>query len=73
LQTLVNTLDASGLLHGRDYKVWSAHWTGKQHLCSSACTPGLKIKSDATQYRTNYQDPLGRNIDTSYCSEGFFA
>lgn len=67
-QNLVNKLDASGLRYGKDYLLWSAHYTSKQHFCSSACTAGLKVKAHATQYKST----TSPNLDTSICSSEFF-
>ena len=67
-QSLVNKLDASGLRYGKDYLLWSAHYTSKQHFCSASCTPGLRVKAHATQYK-NTSKP---NLDTSICSPAFF-
>lgn len=69
VQGLVNELDASGLRLGKDFKVWSAHYTGKAHLCSPKCGFGIKFTADATQYTDK---ALGRNLDASRTREGFF-
>lgn len=70
LQALVDILSAAGLQHGRDYRVWSAHYTFKRHRCSPQCGFGIKITADATQYSDK---ALGRNLDVSVCSPEFFS
>lgn len=67
-QGLVNLLGKSGLVYGKDYKLWCAHYTGKQHICSPKCGLGLKVTAAATQYTDK---ALGRNLDASYCSPTF--
>lgn len=68
-QGLVNLLNASGLRYGKDYLLWSAHYTGKRHICSPKCGLGLKVTAHATQYDDK---ALGRNLDVSVCSPLFF-
>ena len=69
-QSLVNLLDASGLKYGIDYKLWSAHYNFKAHICSPKCGLRLKVTAHATQYTDK---ALGRNLDASLCSANFFA
>ena len=51
-----------------EIRVWTAHYTDKQHLCSKRCGFGT-LNADATQY-TNHA--LGRNLDASVCAASFF-
>lgn len=69
---LVAILAKADLKHGRDYKLWSAHYTGKPHRCSPAGKCGFKlpVEADATQYTDK---ALGRNLDASLCAPDFFA
>lgn len=50
-------------------RLWTAHYTFKPHLCSSSCGFG-DLKADATQYSDH---ALGKNLDASLCSAGFFS
>jgi len=69
LQGLVNLLAEHGLKHGRDYLLWSAHYTFHPHLCSSVCGFGIRVTADATQWTDH---AFGRSLDQSLCSPGFF-
>jgi hypothetical protein len=51
-------------------RLWTAHYTHKPHLCDSSCWHGFRGRADATQYTDR---ALGRNLDASLCSDGFFA
>lgn len=68
VQPLVNKLDASGLRYGKDYQLWSAHYTGIQHFCGPGCGYGIKVRAHATQFKTS----TSPNLDTSICSAEFF-
>lgn len=68
-QILVNTLAKAGLQHGRDYKLWTAHYNFKRHRCTHRCGYGLTIKADATQYSDH---ALNLNLDESVCGAHFF-
>ena len=56
---LNKTMGDAGI-HRSDYRIWSAHYVGSQHL-DEGC--------DATQYTDK---ALGRNLDASLCSGSFF-
>ena len=64
---ILRTLEKAGI-HRSQVRVWTAHYTFKPHLCSAACGFG-DLKADATQYSDH---ALGRNLDASLCSAGFF-
>ena len=68
-QNLVNALTAAGLRYGVDYRYWSAHYTYKPHLCSSACGFGFKGIAHATQWTDKAG---GKSLDESLCSAEFF-
>lgn len=68
-QSLVNALTAAGLVYGVDYLWWSAHYTGKPHLCSSTCGFQLKVIAHATQWTDKAG---GKSLDESLCSAEFF-
>ena len=70
-QKLVDTCTKAGLVYGKDYLWWSAHYNvdlGK-HLCGPGCGFGLKVHAHATQFTDK---ALGRSLDESVCSPGFF-
>jgi hypothetical protein len=71
-----SSLEAAGL-HIGDVRIWTAHYTGKPHLCSSQCGFGHDPNrhADATQWGTPGELPApyaGRNIDVSETSATFF-
>lgn len=68
-QNLVDALTKAGLEYGKDYLYWSAHYTGKPHLCSSKCGFGFKGIAHATQWTDMVN---GKNLDESLCSAAFF-
>lgn len=70
VQHLVNLLDGNGLRYGKDYLLWSAHYTGKPHFCSPKCGFGIKVKAHATQFTDR---AMGRSLDESICSPEFFS
>jgi hypothetical protein len=70
LQGLVNLLAAHGLKHGRDYLIWSAHYTFHPHFCSPACGFGIRVTADATQWTDH---AFGRSLDQSLCQRTIFS
>lgn len=64
---LLDLLDASGIKR-TDIRLWTAHYTGRPHLCDATCGFRLRTTADATQYTNN---ALGRSLDASLCSAGF--
>lgn len=65
---LVATMARAG--YKRDqYLLWTAHYTGHAHLCSSACGFGITTTADATQWTDK---ALGRSLDQSLLSPVFF-
>lgn len=70
------SLHAAGL-HPADVRLWTAHYTGREHLCSSECGFGDKPTdhADATQWTDPSTAPApfkGRNIDVSAVANDFF-
>lgn len=74
---IMASLAGAGLKR-RDVRIWTAHYTGHAHLCSSACGFGIKGAADATQWgsqqepgslRPPYKD---RVIDVSLTTPDFF-
>lgn len=66
-RALIAAMDSIGV-HRSQYKLWSAHYTHKPHICDKNCGFG-NVQADATQY-TNHA--LGRTLDASLCSDSFF-
>jgi len=64
---LLEALEKAGLKRTQ-FRLWTAHYTNKQHCCSAAC--GYDVGADATQWSPH---ALGRNLDVSLCAPGFFA
>jgi hypothetical protein len=69
-QTLITALTDAGYVYGKDYRWWSAHYTGQPHLCGPACWPGLQYTAHATQWTDKAG---GKSLDESVCSAEFFA
>lgn len=68
LQALVDTMSAAGVKRD-EYMLWSAHYTGKAHICGpSSC--GSKVQADATQWTSTFE---GASLDASLCYGYFFA
>lgn len=65
---LVELLAKHALLHGRDYLLATAHYTGEQHFCGPK-TCGLHATADATQWTDK---ALHRNLDQWIVSPMFF-
>jgi hypothetical protein len=53
-----------------EIRLWTAHYTGRSHLCSPACYQGMPTTADATQWTDKSG---GRNLDESLCNGGFFS
>ncbi len=76
-QTIMGSLRDAGLTHA-DVRIWTAHYTGTAHLCSSACGFGVTGSADATQWGSSdaagtLKPPFaGRNIDVSMTAAHFF-
>lgn len=76
---IMQSLKAAGVAR-KDVRIWTAHYTGKEHLCSPACKNlGITGRADATQWGSP-QAPgtlpapyAGRNIDVSKTAPKFFA
>lgn len=66
---VVSLLKAAGL--GRDaYRLWTAHYTGREHICNSKCGFGMPTTADATQFTDR---ALGRSLDESRCAADFWS
>jgi len=63
-----NIAELRRVMGGRNFLLWSAHYTGNPHLCGSGCGyPG----ADATQFWDH--GTHGENIDQTVMSDAFFA
>lgn len=65
---LLKALKAAGISR-KQIRIWSAHYTYKQHRCNWTCGFGFVERADATQW-TNKSG--GKNLDESICSPNFF-
>lgn len=66
---LLRALAVAGIT-SKQVRLWTAHYTGREHLCGPACGFGLRMTVDATQWTDR---ALGRSLDQSLCADGFFA
>lgn len=68
-QALINYLSHSGIRRS-EYRLITAHYSYKRHLCSPKCGLGFRGSADATQWTDK---ALGRSLDETLCSKHFFA
>lgn len=66
---VVRACSAQGLQHSRDYLLWTAHYTGRRHLCGPQCGFSMPFNADATQYDNH---ALGRSLDVSVLAPSFW-
>jgi len=64
---LLNALAKAGI-HREDIRLWTAHYTGRAHICGPSCGFG-NFNADATQYTDRY---AGKSLDASICGPNFF-
>jgi hypothetical protein len=70
-------LEAAGV-HRDQVRLWTAHYTGRPHLCSAACGFGVTGTADATQWGSpqapgTLAGPYARrNIDVSSTADDFW-
>lgn len=69
MPAVLANLTAHGILR-EHVRLWTAHYTGRPHLCSSVCGFGFRDHADATQYVNHGQH--GENVDLSLCADDFF-
>lgn len=69
-EKLIHALDGAGFKFGTDYVLWTAHYSGKPHLCGPSCGFGFTHVAHATQW-TDHAG--GVNLDESLVSAEFFA
>ena len=71
---IMSSLRAAGLSRGH-VRIWTAHYTGRAHLCSSACAAGVTGTADATQWGSPGTLPPpfdGHHLDVSMTAHDFF-
>jgi hypothetical protein len=61
MQPLIDTVLAHGVKRGQ-FRLWTAHYTGRAHLCSRACGFGFHDQAGATQWTDRAE---GRSLDQS--------
>lgn len=66
-RTVLDLLEHAGIPRSH-LRLWSAHYTGRPHLCGPQCGFGLNTTADATQWTDR---ALGRNLDESLCRANF--
>lgn len=67
-QALLNALAAVGISR-EEVRLWTAHYTFREHICDKSCYPGFHSIADATQW-TNHA--LSRSLDKSLVLDSFF-
>lgn len=68
MPTVLSILKTSGIKRSK-VRVWTAHYTMREHRCGPECYRGFTTVADATQYSDK---ALGRNLDASLVSDSFF-
>jgi peptidoglycan hydrolase-like protein with peptidoglycan-binding domain len=74
---IMQSLGTAGIARAQ-VRIWTAHYTGKAHLCSAACGFGVTGNADATQWASPQQPGTlpqafaHRNIDLSLTANNFF-
>lgn len=68
LAEVLREIDRQGL--PRSTPIWTAHYTGKAHLCGKACFAGFGLPWLPNVVATQYTDKaLGRNLDASLVAD----
>lgn len=67
MQPIVNALEQRGVKRSQFF-VWTAHYTFRQHRCSSACGFGFRDVADCTQFTDR---ALGLSLDANACIPEF--
>jgi hypothetical protein len=76
-EAIMHSLKGAGLKR-EDVRIWTAHYNGHAHLCSSDCGFGVTGHANATQWGSpqahgTLPPPYtGRNLDVSMTSHDFF-
>jgi len=67
-QALINLLAQEGVPRS-SYRLWTAHYTFRPHICDSTCGFGFRDRADATQWTDRAH---GLNLDQSKCRASFW-
>ena len=69
---LIAACTKAGLVYGKDYLWWSAHYNPVlgEHFCGPKCGFGIKNTAHATQFTDK---AFGKSLDESVVSSGFFS
>ena len=65
---LLHALARAGIAR-QHIRLWTAHYTGREHLCDHGCGFGMWTEADATQWTDK---AFGRGLDRSVCAVSFF-
>jgi hypothetical protein len=74
---IMSSLEEAGIARS-DVRIWTAHYNGKEHLCSSRCGFGVTGRADATQWGSSDAAKTlpsiydGRDIDVSKTADDFW-
>jgi peptidoglycan hydrolase-like protein with peptidoglycan-binding domain len=74
---IMSSLADAGIAR-QEVRIWTAHYTGTEHLCSSACGFGINGTADATQWgSTDHPETLPaiydhRDVDVSVTADDFW-
>jgi hypothetical protein len=68
VKALLAVLSAAGIPRS-GVRLWTAHYTFRAHLCTSACGFGMPTTADGTQFTDK---ALGRSLDQSVLAADFF-
>lgn len=67
-QALVEIAHKAGLKYGDDWRLWTAHYSYREHRCDSSCGLGFQEQAHGTQWTNR---ALGRNLDQSLVGTNF--
>jgi hypothetical protein len=59
-QALIDTLKSAGVILGTHYLLWTAHYTGRSHLCSPECGFDFTETANVTQWTDTAE---GKSLD----------
>lgn len=67
-KNVVSAMSRAGIPRNQ-YRLWTAHYTHKPHICGPSCGFGMPTTADATQWTDK---ALGRNLDQSLVRPSFW-
>jgi hypothetical protein len=62
IDALMLTMTANGFVHGKDFRLWSAHYGAGEHICGPNTCKLTKTACDWTQFTST---ALGKSLDES--------